>query len=320
MKVKDIKERIEKGYALLEKCVVCPRECKANRLKGEIGFCGMGKNPKVASYNVHPGEEPPISGTKGSGTIFFSGCNLRCIYCQNFPISQMRHGKEITTQKLAEMMLYLQSKGCHNVNFVTPSHFVPQIIEALSFAWDTGFDLPLVYNTSGYDGLHSLKLLEGIIDIYLPDMRYSDNSKAKELSSVENYAEVNRKAIKEMFRQVGNLVTDEAGIARKGLIIRHLILPHNLAGSEQTFQFIKREISDKTYVSLMGQYFPSYKAGRHVSINRKIMPEEYESAVESFFDSGLSRGWMQDSSTMSSKRRLHLRADRRANGRGRIKV
>jgi putative pyruvate formate lyase activating enzyme len=320
MKVTDIKDRIEKGHALLEKCVVCPRECKVNRLKGEKGFCGMGKNPKVASYNVHHGEEPPISGTKGSGTIFFSGCNLRCMYCQNFPISQIRHGKEITTKELAEMMFYLQAKGCHNVNLVTPSHFIPQILEGLFFAWEKGLNLPLVYNTSGYDSIKSLKLLEGIIDIYLPDMRYSDDSKAKELSSVENYVEVNRKAIKEMFRQVGNLLTDEAGIAQKGLIIRHLILPHNLAGSEQTFQFIKREISYKAYVSLMGQYFPSYKACRHVSINRKIMPEEYESAVESFFDSGLSRGWMQDSSTMSSKRRLPVRAYRRANGKGRIIV
>jgi putative pyruvate formate lyase activating enzyme len=294
MKVKDIKERIEKGFTLLEKCVVCPRECQVNRLKGEIGFCGVGKNPKVASYNVHHGEEPPISGTKGSGTIFFSGCNLRCLYCQNFPISQLRHGKEINTIKLADMMLRLQTKGCHNVNFVTPSHFVPQIIEALSFAWEKGFDLPLVYNTSGYDSLQSLQLLEGIIDIYLPDMRYADDNIAKKLSSVENYAEVNQKAIKEMFRQVGNLETDEEGIAKKGLIIRHLILPDNLAGSEKTFQFIKKEISGKVYVSLMGQYFPSFKAGECVSINRKITPEEYESAVESFLGSGLSRGWMQE--------------------------
>ncbi len=294
MKIKDIKGRIEKAYALLENCVVCPRECKVNRLKGEKGFCGGRKNPKVASYNVHYGEEPPISGTKGSGTIFFSGCNLRCLYCQNFPISQMRHGKEITTHKLADMMLHLQSKGCHNINLVTPTHFVPQILRALSFAWERGFDLPLVYNTSGYEALESLKLLEGIIDVYLPDMRYSDNHIAKKLSSVENYVEVNRKAIKEMYQQVGNLITDERGIARKGLIIRHLILPDNLAGSEETFRFIKEEISDKVYVSLMGQYFPSFKAGECVSIKRKITPEEYESVVGSFFKSGLSRGWMQE--------------------------
>ncbi len=294
MKVKDIKERIEKAYALLEKCSVCPRKCGVNRLKGECGFCGVGKNPKVASYNVHYGEEPPISGSRGSGTIFFSGCSLRCIYCQNFPISQMRHGKEITTKQLADMMLYLESKQCHNINLVTPTHFVPQILKALSFAWKEGFDLPLVYNTSGYEATESLKLLEGIIDIYLPDMRYSDNRIAKKLSSVENYVEVNRKAVKQMYRQVGNLITDESGIARKGLIIRHLILPGNLARSEETFRFIKQEISESAHVSLMGQYFPSFKASSHVSIDRKITPEEYESVVESFFKTGLSRGWTQE--------------------------
>ncbi|KPL00560.1 MAG: radical SAM protein [candidate division Zixibacteria bacterium SM23_73_3] len=294
MKVKDIKERIEKAYALLENCVVCPRKCGVNRLKGEKGFCGVGKNPKVASYNVHYGEEPPISGTKGSGTIFFSGCSLRCIYCQNFPISQMRHGKEITTPELADMMLFLQSKRCHNINLVTPTHFVPQILEALSFAWEKGFDLPLVYNTSGYDDTESLKLLEGVIDVYLPDMRYSDNQKAKKLSAVGNYVEVNRDAIKLMYSQVENLVTDKWGVAQRGLIIRHLILPDNLTGSEETFRFIKEEISEDVYVSLMGQYFPSFKASRHVSINRKILPEEYGYAVVSFFNSGLRQGWVQE--------------------------
>ncbi len=293
MKVKDIEDRIEKAHVLLEECAVCPRECRVNRLKGEAGFCGIGKDPKVASFNLHTGEEPPISGSKGSGTIFVSGCNLRCKYCQNFPISQLRNGEEITTQKLAGMMLHLQSKGSHNINFVTPSHVVPQILEALSFAWEKGLDLPLVYNTSGYDAIGSLQLLEGIIDVYLPDMRYSDNRIAKKLSSVEDYVEVNRKAIKEMYRQVGNLQTDQEGIAKKGLIIRHLILPDNLAGSDATFRFIRDEISDKMRVSLMGQYFPSFRAGECVSIDRKITPEEYESVLESFLDSGLSRGWTQ---------------------------
>jgi putative pyruvate formate lyase activating enzyme len=296
MRVKDIKERIEKSNALLESCTVCPRKCRVNRLKGEIGFCGIGTNPRVASYNVHHGEEPPISGTRGSGTIFFSGCNMKCKYCQNFPISQLRHGKEITTQELAEMMLYLQSKGCHNVNFVTPSHLIPQVLQSLSLAWEKGFNLPLVYNTSGYDSVKTLKLLDGIIDIYLPDMRYADDSIAKELSSAEDYVEINRLAIKEMYRQVGNLVIDEHGIAAKGLVIRHLILPHNQAGSEDIFRFIKTEVSEEAYVSLMGQYFPSYKAGECVSIDRKITPEEYESAVDSFFKAGLSRGWMQEGS------------------------
>ena len=302
MKVKDIEDRIEKAYALLEECAVCPRKCRVNRLKGEIGFCGIGKDPKVASFNLHTGEEPPISGSKRSGTIFFSGCNLRCKYCQNFPISQLRNGEEITTQKLAGMMLHLQSKGSHNINFVTPSHVVPQILEALSFAWEKGLDLPLVYNTSGYDAIGSLQLLEGIIDVYLPDMRYSDNRIAKKLSSVEDYVEVNRKAIKEMYRQVGNLQTDQEGIAKKGLIIRHLILPDNLAGSDATFRFIRDDISDKMRVSLMGQYFPSFRAGECVSIDRKITPEEYESVLESFLDSGLSRGWTQKGFEHESER------------------
>lgn len=254
----------------------------------------MGKNPQVSSYNVHFGEEPPISGIRGSGTIFFSNCNLRCIYCQNFPISQLGNGLEVTARDLAGMMISLQSRGCHNVNLVTPSHVVPQILEALSFAWEMGFDLPLVYNSSGYDSVEALRLLEGIVDIYLPDMRYSDNRAAKRLSFADDYVEINRDAIREMHRQVGNLVVDEQGIATKGLLIRHLVLPNDLAGSQRTFRFIREEISPDVYVSLMGQYFPSFKASEDVSIDRKITREEYELAKESFFESGLVSGWMQE--------------------------
>jgi len=201
---------------------------------------------------------------------------------------------EITTRDLAERMISLQSRGCHNINLVTPTHFVPQILEALSFAWEMGFDLPLVYNSSGYDSIEALRLLDGIIDIYLPDMRYADNRVAKRLSSVEDYVEVNQKAVREMYRQVGNLVTDAEGLAQKGLLIRHLILPFDLAGSKKTFRFIKEEISALVYVSLMGQYFPTFKAKKHVSINRKITHGEYEQAQESFFESGLTLGWMQE--------------------------
>jgi putative pyruvate formate lyase activating enzyme len=294
MKVKDIKERTERAYQVLQNCRVCPRRCKVDRLNGERGICGVGKNPVISSYNAHFGEEPPISGTRGSGTIFFTSCNLRCIYCQNFPISQLRNGLEVTTKDLAKIMISLQSRGCHNINLVTPSHFVPQILEALSFAWGMGFDLPLVYNSSGYDSIEALRLLDGVIDIYLPDMRYSDNGVAKKLSSAEDYVEVNQEAIREMYRQVGNLVIDSEGIAKKGLIIRHLILPNNLAGSRKTFRFIREKISPKVYVSLMGQYFPSFKASFDVSINRKITQEEYEQAKESFFESGLTWGWMQE--------------------------
>ncbi|MFQ6003172.1 MAG: radical SAM protein [Candidatus Zixiibacteriota bacterium] len=294
MKVKDIKERIEKAYQLLRNCRVCPRRCGVDRLNGQRGICKVGKNPKVSSYNVHFGEEPPISGTRGSGTIFFTSCNLRCVYCQNFPISQLGHGSEVTTKDLAKMMIFLQSRGCHNINLVTPSHFIPQILEAVSFAWEMGFDLPLVYNSSGYDSIEALRLLEGVIDIYLPDMRYSDNRVAKRLSSAQDYVEVNREAIREMYRQVGNLVIDGNGIAKKGLLVRHLILPFDLAGSKNTFRFVEEEISPKVYVSLMGQYFPSFKASFDVSINRKITEEEYEQAKESFFKSGLTLGWMQE--------------------------
>ena len=294
MKVKDIKERVKKAYNLLQNCRVCPRECGVDRLNGERGICKVGKNPVISSHNVHLGEEPPISGTRGSGTIFFASCSLRCIYCQNFPISQLGNGLEVTTQDLAEMMISLQSRRCHNINFVTPTHFVPQILEALSFAWEMGFDLPLVYNTSGYDSIEALKLLEGIIDIYLPDMRYSDNQVARRLSCAEDYVQVNRKAVREMYRQVGNLVLDEDDIAQKGLLIRHLILPHDLAGSKKTFRFIAEEISAKIHVSLMNQYFPSFKAKEVVSMNRKITSEEYELAKESFFESGLTLGWMQE--------------------------
>jgi putative pyruvate formate lyase activating enzyme len=294
MKVQNIKERVEKAYKLLQNCRVCPRRCGVDRLNGERGICKGGKNPVISSYNVHFGEEPPISGTRGSGTIFFTGCNLRCTYCQNFPISQLGNGLEVTTRDLAEMMISLQSRGCHNINLVTPSHFVPQILEALSFAWEMDFDLPLVYNSSGYDSTEALKLLEEIIDIYLPDMRYSDNRVAKRLSSAEDYVEVNRETVREMYRQVGNLVMDENGIAKKGLLIRHLILPFDLAGSKKTFRFIKEEISAKVHVSLMGQYFPSFKATEDVSINRKVTQEEYKMAKESFFESGLTSGWMQE--------------------------
>jgi putative pyruvate formate lyase activating enzyme len=204
------------------------------------------------------------------------------------------NGSEVSTRDLAGMMISLQSRGCHNINLVTPSHFVPQILEALSFAWKMGFDLPLVYNSSGYDSVEALKLLEGIIDIYLPDMRYSDNRVAKRLSSAEDYVEVNRQAVSEMYRQVGNLVVNGEGIAKKGLLIRHLVLPNDLAGSKETFGFIKREISPDVYVSLMGQYFPSFEASENVSINRKITREEYELAKRSFFESGLTSGWMQE--------------------------
>jgi putative pyruvate formate lyase activating enzyme len=289
-----LRERVEKGYSLLEECTVCPRECKVNRLKEELGFCQTGKDPIVSSYNLHFGEEPPLSGKNGSGTIFFSHCNLKCVYCQNYPISQLGNGKKITTQKLAEMMLELEKRGAHNINFVTPSHVIPQILEGVYFAQENGFSLPLVYNSSGYDKKEALELLDGIIDIYLPDIRYADNLKAKKYSSAQNYVEINQLAIKEMFRQVGNLELDEMGMAKKGLIVRHLILPEGIAGSQRSFEFLEKEISPKVWVSLMSQYFPANQVEKFPPLNRRITEEEYAQAVQGFYENNLENGWMQE--------------------------
>jgi putative pyruvate formate lyase activating enzyme len=292
---KELDERIEAAYRLLESCRVCPRECGVNRLKNDkLGFCRSGLNPVISSVSPHHGEEPPLSGTKGSGTIFFTNCNLRCVYCQNYPISQMGTGAERTTGELACQMLWLQEQGCHNVNLVTPTHFMPQILKALGIALERGFRLPLVYNTSGYDSLESLKLLDGIVDIYLPDMRYSDDKAALKYSIAPHYPEVNRAAIKEMYRQVGNLVMDDDGIAKRGLIIRHLILPCGLSGTERIMKFLAEEISKDVYISLMSQYFPAYKAHEFKELSRRITAEEYEEAYQIMQKYGLENGWVQE--------------------------
>ena len=287
--------RIDAAYGLLESCRVCPRECGVNRLKNDkLGFCRSGLNPVISSVSPHHGEEPPLSGTKGSGTIFFTNCNLRCIYCQNYPISQMGNGEERTPGELACQMLWLQEQGCHNLNLVTPTHFMPQILKALGIARERGFDLPIVYNTSGYDSLESLKLLDGIVDIYLPDMRYSDDKTSLQYSIAPHYSEINRIAIKEMYRQVGNLVIDENGIAKRGLIIRHLILPCGLSGTERIMKFLAEEISKDVYISLMSQYFPAYKAHEFKELSRRITAEEHEEAYQIMQKYGLENGWVQE--------------------------
>ena len=291
----ELQERIEAAYQLLESCRVCPRECGVNRLKNDkLGFCRSGLNPAISSVSPHHGEEPPLSGTKGSGTIFFTNCNLRCVYCQNYPISQMGTGAERTTGELACQMLWLQEQGCHNVNLVTPTHFMPQILKAIGIALERGFRLPLVYNTSGYDSLESLKLLDGIVDIYLPDMRYSDNQTSLKYSIAPHYPEINRVAVKEMYRQVGNLVMDENGIAKRGLIIRHLILPCGLSGTERIMKFLAEQISKDVYISLMSQYFPAYKAHEFKELSRRITAEEYEEAYQIMQKYGLENGWVQE--------------------------
>lgn len=280
LEVNILKERRDILYSYLESCRLCPRECGVNRIKGEKGICGVDYQLWVSSYGPHYGEEPPLSGTNGSGTIFFTYCNLKCVYCQNYSISQLRDGDIISIADLANMMLYLQSIGCHNINLVTPTHFVPQIVSALVIAVERGLRIPIVYNTSGYERLEILKLLDGIVDIYLPDMRYSSEVNSIRYSSAPRYPEFNRLAVKEMFRQVGNLELDENGIAKRGLIIRHLVMPEDVSGTEDILRFIAEEISKDAYISLMAQYRPMYKAINMPPINRRISREEYKKAIE----------------------------------------
>jgi putative pyruvate formate lyase activating enzyme len=290
-----LKNRTDAAYQLLESCRVCPRECGVNRLKNDkLGFCRSGLNPVVSSVSSHHGEEPPLSGTRGSGTIFFTNCNLKCIYCQNYPISQMGNGSERSPGELACQMIWLQEQGCHNLNLVTPTHFMPQILKAFGIARERGFHLPIVYNTSGYESVEALQLLDGIVDIYLPDMRYSDDPHALRYSIASHYTAINQAAIREMFRQVGNLVVDDKGIAVRGLIIRHLVLPDRRSGTEGVMKFLAEKISKDVYVSLMSQYFPAYRTKEFREIDRRINEKEYEEAYQAMQKYGLENGWVQE--------------------------
>jgi putative pyruvate formate lyase activating enzyme len=278
----------------LKDCDLCPRECHINRVMGKTGICGQTSRIKISSANLHHGEEPPISGHSGSGTIFMTGCNLKCVYCQNYPISQLQNGREISPLTLVDTMLRLQEAGAHNINFVTPTHFNAQIADAIVTARERGLRIPIVYNSSGYDKVDTLKVLEGLIEIYMPDMRYGDEYAAECYSSAPDYPEINRKAIAEMHRQVGDLELDEEGIARKGLLIRHLVLPEKLSGTEKIFQFISENISQETYISLMSQYFPAYRANEYPQIARRITGKEYAIAKKLMKKYNLSNGWCQD--------------------------
>ncbi len=273
-----LKERVDKALSMLEECRVCPHECRVNRLKGEKGKCKTGRYAIVSSFFPHLGEEFPIRGFRGSGTIFFSYCNMKCVYCQNYTISQLGEGEEKSPEELAHIMLYLQEAGCHNINLVTPSHVVPQILEALLIAVEKGLKIPIVYNTSSYDSLETLKLLEGIVDIYLADFKYWKEKEGETYSKVKDYPSVAKEAIKEMYRQVGDLKTDERGIAYKGLLIRHLILPEMDESTEKILDFLK-DLSPNTAVNIMDQYRPFYKAYKYKEINRRIRYDEYERAV-----------------------------------------
>lgn len=289
-----LQERADRLYRELKNCEICPRNCRVDRLEGKVGFCKTGKKARVYSYFSHYGEEPAISGENGSGTIFFSNCNLGCLYCQNYEFSQLGKGKEVEEEELASYILELQKEGCHNINFVTPTHVIAQILKALILAIEKGLSIPLVYNTSGYDSLEALKLLDGIFDIYLPDARYGDSGIAFKYSQAKDYPTVNKTALKEMYRQVGKAKINDAGVIESGLIIRHLVLPNNLSSTDKIMRFIAQELSPDTYISLMSQYFPCHKAKDYHELSRRLRREEYSAAMEIMYSCGLHNGWVQD--------------------------
>lgn len=290
----ELLQRVREAYRRLAACDLCPHDCGVNRIRGEAGICGAGLKPKIASANVHRGEEPPISGTRGSGTIFLSGCSLKCVFCQNFPISQFGNGEEIIAKELAARMLKLQKQRVHNLNFVTPTHFLPQILAALWLAIPQGFSLPIIWNSSGYEKVDALKLLEGVVSIYLPDMKYCDDSQARAISGAPDYCSLNRAAVTEMFRQAGHLRVDEAEIATGGLIVRHLVLPDGRAGSRETLPWIAANIGEETHIALMSQYFPAHLASHMEGMNRPLNHEEYDATVEALEEAGLENGWVQE--------------------------
>lgn len=278
----------------IEECKLCPFECKINRNENIKGRCKAGKNIELGLYTLHYDEEPCISGKEGSGTVFFSNCNLKCNYCQNYKISCEGKGKEITIQRLAEIFLEQQEKGANNINLVTAVPYVPHIIKAIKIAKGEGLKIPILYNTSGYEKVETLKMLEGYIDIYLPDFKYYDNNLAKRLSGVANYREITEKALKEMYRQVGENQYNEKGILQKGMIIRHLVLPNNIENSKQVLKWIKENMPETITISLMAQYFPTYKAKQDSEINRKLTQEEYNEIEEYLYELEIENGYIQD--------------------------
>ncbi|MBC7079269.1 MAG: radical SAM protein [Methanothrix sp.] len=288
MPPEELQSRAEEAIRRLEHCEICPRRCRVNRIEGELGFCRTGRLAKVSSAGPHYGEEPPLVGYHGSGTIFFAGCNLACVFCQNYEISQLDMGVEVTAERLAGIMMHLQLTGCHNINLVTPTHVVPQILEALVIASEMGLSIPLVYNSGGYDSVDTLRLLDGIVDIYMPDAKYGSDEMAMRYSNAPGYVGVMKAAIKEMHRQVGDLVI-ENGIAVRGLLVRHLVLPDNLAGTDEVVRFIS-ELSKNTYINIMDQYRPEYRADRYRELSRRITLSEYREALRLARAAGLSRG------------------------------
>ncbi|HSD53429.1 MAG TPA: radical SAM protein [Burkholderiales bacterium] len=286
----ELARRVETAWRHLEDCDLCARYCQVNRRATVEGaVCRTGERAVVASWGPHHGEEDVLRGRGGSRTIFFGWCNLRCVYCQNWDLSQRGAGREVEPAEIADMMLELQADGCHNVNFVSPSHVVAQIIAAVEIAARQGLRLPVVYNTGGYDSFEALQLLDGIVDIYMPDMKYGDSGLARKYSKVRDYVAANRRAVKEMHRQVGDLVVDACGIARRGLLVRHLVLPDDIAGTEEVFEFLAEEVSPNTYVNLMDQYRPCYRADEYPGLDRPVTRDEYEAALAAAERHGIRR-------------------------------
>ena len=287
----ELRERAELLYGLLHSCALCPRNCGVNRLKGETGYCKAGKELVVSSVSPHFGEEPPLVGHGGSGTIFLTYCNLLCVFCQNYDISHMGSGQKASSSDLAEHKIFLQCRGCHNINFVTPTHFIPQIVAALPEAVERGLMLPLVYNCGGYESAEVLGLLDGIFDIYMPDTKFCDKEFSEKYTGTSDYFDVLKKGMKEMHRQAGDLAINEDGIAEKGLLVRHLVLPNKLAGTNKVMEFIAEEISENTYVNIMEQYRPCCKAHEYEELSRRISHEEYFLAIDIAKENGLHRGF-----------------------------
>ncbi|ACO04370.1 MAG TPA: radical SAM protein [Persephonella sp.] len=283
----ELKERVEKLYTRLENCDICPHRCEVNRLKDEKGFCKTGEKVIVSSFFPHRGEEFPIRGYRGSGTVFFSYCNMRCVYCQNYDISHLGEGKLYSPEEIASIMLYLQEEECHNINWVSPSHVVPQLVKALYIAVKNGLKIPVVYNTSSYDSIETLKLLDGIVDIYLPDIKYLKEDYGRRYSKVKNYPETVKEAIKEMHRQVGDLKTDENGIAYRGVLVRHLVLPEDISTTKDVIEFLKT-VSPDMHVNIMPQYHPYYRAFEYPELSRRIKSDEFLKALKYAQDAGLN--------------------------------
>lgn len=286
---------------MLGDCNICPLDCRVNRLANEISVCHSGRLPVVSAFTPHFGEEPALTGTRGAGNIFLGHCNLRCVYCQNFQISQnykVERRNEVTIERLAEIMLDLQERGCHNINWVSPTHFVPQLVRALELAADRGLELPVVYNTNAYDSVEVLRLLDGIVDVYLPDLKYADNQTGWQLSKIASYADHARTALKEMYRQLGDEPVYSAdGLLQRGLVIRLLVLPNDLAGIRESLEWIRSDLSAKVNISLMAQFYPANKTdneNRYVLLSRKIRPREWYEAVEAMESLGFENGWIQD--------------------------